>query len=110
MFITLAAVLVVVVSLYLLGAVFVASFAVDRALTLQTRKVEVAVFLNRDVTTEERDSIQPDLLAMPEVARPSIYESKQEAYERFKQLFARRAGHRRKRRRRTRCPRASASS
>lgn len=85
-FITIAAILVVVVSLYLVGAVFVASFAVDRALTLQTRKVEVAVFLNRDVTTEERDSIQRDLLAMPEVGSV-VYESKEEAYESFKELF-----------------------
>ena len=85
-FITIAAILVVVVSLYLVGAVFVASFAVDRALTLQTRKVEVAVFLNRDVTPEERESIERDLVAMPEVASV-VYESKQEAYEAFKELF-----------------------
>lgn len=85
-FITFAAVLVVSVSLYLVGVVLIASFAVDRALTLQTRKVEVAVFLNREVTPEERDSIQRDLLAMPEVGSVE-YESKQEAYERFKILF-----------------------
>jgi cell division transport system permease protein len=85
-FITMAAVLVVVVSMYLVGAVFVASFAVDRALTLQTKKVEVAVFLKRDITPEERDAIQRDLLAMPEVASVS-YESKQEAYDTFKRLF-----------------------
>ena len=85
-FITFAAVLVVSVSLYLVGVVLIASFAVDRALTLQTRKVEVAVFLNRDVTAEERDSIQRDLLAMPEVESVQ-YESKQDAYERFKILF-----------------------
>ena len=81
-----AAVLVVVVSMYLVGAVFVASFAVDRALTLQTKKVEVAVFLKRDVTAEEKDSIQRDLLAMTEVASVT-YESKQQAYETFKKLF-----------------------
>jgi cell division transport system permease protein len=85
-FITFAAVLVVSVSLYLVGVVLIASFAVDRALTLQTRKVEVAVFLNRDVTGEERDSIERDLQAMPEVDTVQ-YESKQEAYERFKVLF-----------------------
>ena len=85
-FITVAAVLVVSVSLYLVGVVLIASFAVDRALTLQTRKVEVAVFLNRDVTPEARDSIQKDLSAMPEVATVA-YESKEEAYERFKILF-----------------------
>ena len=85
-FITFAAILVVVVSLYLVGAVFVASFAVDRALTLQTRKVEVAVFLNRDISEEERRSIERDLLGMPEVGSVQ-YESKQEAYEAFKELF-----------------------
>ena len=85
-FITFAAVLVVVVSLYLVGAVFVASFAVDRALTLQTRKVEVAVFLNRDISEEERRSIEKDLQAMPEVGSVQ-YESKLEAFEAFKELF-----------------------
>ena len=85
-FITFAAVLVVSVSLYLVGVVLIASFSVDRALTLQTRKVEVAVFLNREVTAEERDSIQRDLLAMPEVGSVE-YESKQDAYDRFKILF-----------------------
>jgi cell division transport system permease protein len=85
-FITVAAVLVVSVSLYLVGVVLIASFAVDRALTLQTRKVEVAVFLSRDVTPPARDSIQKDLTEMPEVASVE-YESKEDAYERFKILF-----------------------
>ena len=85
-FITVAAVMVVTVSLYLVGVVLIASFAVDRTLTLQTRKVEVAVFLNKDVTPSERDSIQRDLLAMPEVGSVD-YETKQEAYEAFKVLF-----------------------
>jgi cell division transport system permease protein len=85
-FITFAAVLVVIVSMYLVGAVFVASFAVDRALTLQTKKVEVAVFLNQGITPDERASIQRDLVNMPEVASVK-YESKAEAYETFKKLF-----------------------
>jgi cell division transport system permease protein len=85
-FITVAAVLVVSVSLYLVGVVLIASFAVDRALTLQTRKVEVAVFLSKDVTPPARDSIQKDLTGMPEVASVE-YESKEDAYERFKILF-----------------------
>lgn len=85
-FLTLAAVLVVTVSLYLVGVVLIARFAVNRALGIQTRNVEVAVFLLRDIAPEGRDAIQRDLLAMPEVASVQ-YESKQEAYERFKQLF-----------------------
>jgi cell division transport system permease protein len=85
-FITVAAVMVVTVSLYLVGVVLIASFAVDRTLTLQTRKVEVAVFLNKEISPSERDSIQRDLLAMPEVGSVD-YETKQEAYEAFKVLF-----------------------
>jgi cell division transport system permease protein len=85
-FITVAAILVVVVSLYLVGSVLVASFALDRAITLQTRKVEVAVFLNKDVSADERSTIERDLLGMPEVASVQ-YESKQEAFESFKELF-----------------------
>jgi cell division transport system permease protein len=85
-FITAAAVLVVSVSLYLVGVVVIASFAVNRTLSLQTRKVEVAVFLNPDVTQDERDSIHRDLLAMPEIATVT-YESKDQAYEAFKILF-----------------------
>lgn len=85
-FMTVAAVLVVAVSLFLVGGVLLLSFALDRAVNLQTRKVEVAVFLAQDIAPEERDSIQRDLGAMPEVASVQ-YESKQEAFERFKQLF-----------------------
>lgn len=85
-FLTVAAIMVVTVSLYLVGGVLLGSSAFDRALSLQTRKVEVAIFLNLDITPEERRSIEADLRAMPEVER-IIYESKKDAYARFKQLF-----------------------
>src|SRR2546426_845760 len=85
-FMSVAAILVVAVSLYLVGGVLLLSFAIDRAVGLQTRKVEIAVFLNQDVTPDERNSLQQALVAMPEVGRVD-YESKQDAYERFKQLF-----------------------
>jgi cell division transport system permease protein len=85
-FLTIAAIMVVTVSLFLVGGVLLGSGAFDRALSLQTRKVEVAVFLSQDVTPEERAAIESDLRAMPEVSNV-IYEAKQEAYNRFKQLF-----------------------
>ncbi|HEX9695564.1 MAG TPA: permease-like cell division protein FtsX [Actinomycetota bacterium] len=87
-FMTLASVLVVAVSMYLVGGVLLGRFAVDRIIELQTRKVEVAVFLSPEVTAEQRTSIQNDLELMPEVAAGGIqYESKEQAYERFKKIF-----------------------
>jgi cell division transport system permease protein len=86
-FMAVAAVLVVAVSLFLVGGVLLLRGALNRAVSLQTRRVEVGVFLSKDATPQQRDAIQSDLNAMPEV-RSVIYESKQDAYERFKILFA----------------------
>ncbi|MFA5892114.1 MAG: permease-like cell division protein FtsX [Actinomycetota bacterium] len=86
-FMTLAAVMVVAVSLFLFGGVFLLRGAVTRSADLLTRKVEVAVFLAGDISGDERDQLQRDLLSMPEVDRV-VFESKQEAYTRFKKLFA----------------------
>lgn len=85
-FMTLASVLVVAVSLYLVGGVLLGRFAINRIIELQTRKVEVAVFLSPEVTDDQRTSIQNDLEVMPEVSSVT-YESKDEAYERFKEIF-----------------------
>jgi cell division transport system permease protein len=86
-FMAVAAVLVVAVSLFLVGGVLLLRSALNRAVTLQTRKVEVGVFLSKEVTPDQRTSIQQDLVAMPEVANV-IYESKPEAYQHFLVLFA----------------------
>ncbi|MHB8510872.1 MAG: permease-like cell division protein FtsX [Actinomycetota bacterium] len=86
-FMTLASVLVVAVSLFLVGGVLLGKYVFDRALELQTHKVEVAVFLNTDISSADRQGILDDLNHMPEVQQV-IYESKQEAYRRFRQIFA----------------------
>lgn len=86
-FMTVASVLVVAVSLYLVGGVLLGRFAINRIIELQTRKVEVAVFLSPEVTDDQRTAIKNDLEAMPEVQTPVSYESKEEAYERFKEIF-----------------------
>ena len=85
-FMLVQAVIVVAITLFLVGGVLIFSGSVNRAADLQTRKVEVGVFLATDVTPEQRDRIKNDLLAMPEVGNV-IYESKHEAFERFKVLF-----------------------
>jgi cell division transport system permease protein len=61
-------------------------------------KVEVSVFLcsadssvascgNKDITAEQRDSIRSDLQSNPQV-QTVYYESKEEAYQHFKEQFA----------------------
>jgi len=87
MFITVAAILVVGVSLFLGGSALLLQHATARASDQWTSQVEVAVFLTSDISADERTQLQSDLQAMPEVSRV-IYESKAQAYERFKRLFA----------------------
>src|SRR5439155_13721105 len=87
MFITIAAILVVGVSLFLGGSALLLQHATARASDQWTSQVEVAVFLTSDISPDERDQLQSDLQAMPEV-RSVTYESKAQAYERFKRLFA----------------------
>ena len=85
-FMSLASVMVVAVSLYLVGGVLLGRFAVNRFLDLQTEQLEVQVFLTGDVSEDERASIRADLEQMTEV-QTVVFESKQEAFNRFKQLF-----------------------
>ena len=87
LFMSFAAVLVVTIALALFGAVFIFRAAIARTADVATRQVRVTVFLVDDITSSQRDEIHNDLEAMPEVA-DVIYESKEEAYERFKILFA----------------------
>lgn len=87
LFVTFAAILVVSVSLFLFGGVFLLRNAISRTADLFTAQVRVTVFLTNDISSEERDALQRDLLAMPEVQSVG-YENKQQAYERFKRLFA----------------------
>ena len=49
-------------------------------------KVEVSIFLASNVTQEQRTQLQAELEAMPDVDQV-FYESKQQAYTRFKQQF-----------------------
>lgn len=86
-FMTAASVLVVAVSLYLVGGVLLGRHAINRIIELQTRKVEVAVFLSPDISPSQRDQIRESLVAMPEVQPPVDYETKQEAFRRFKEIF-----------------------
>ena len=87
LFMSFAAILVVSVSLFLFGGVFLLRNAISRTADIFTAQVRVTIFLTEDVSAEDREQIQSDLQAMPEVARVT-YEDKQQAFERFKKLFA----------------------
>jgi cell division transport system permease protein len=50
-------------------------------------KVQVSIFLTDDVTDEQRAAIETRLTDSPEV-KAYLYESKEEAYERFQQQFS----------------------
>jgi cell division transport system permease protein len=89
---TVAVILSVTVSLTLLGASLLLSDQVDLATDDWTGKVEVSIFLCDDVSTcppitdEQLEALRSDLEAQPVVAEV-FYESKQDAYERFTELF-----------------------
>jgi cell division transport system permease protein len=84
---TTAAVLTVAVSLFLVGGALLLQQAVNKA-TLQWRGgVELNIFLNPDVATTQRDGLEAELRAMPEV-KDVTYVDQEDAYEEFKQMFS----------------------
>jgi cell division transport system permease protein len=84
---TTAAVLTVAVSLFLVGGALLLQQAVNKA-TLQWRGgVELNIFLNPDVSTTQRDGLEAELRAMPEVKNVT-YVDQEAAYDEFKQMFA----------------------
>jgi cell division transport system permease protein len=89
---TVAVVLSVTVSLTLLGASLLLSQQVDLATDDWFGRVEVSIFLCDEITAcppiteEQREQLRTDLEDQPVVAEV-FYESKQDAYERFTELF-----------------------
>lgn len=94
---TLAVIITVAVSLGLFGASLLVRAQVSTMKDFWYDKVEVSVFLcgadsdggscaGGEVTQDQRESIRSDLDSMPEVEK-IYYESKREAYSRFKEQF-----------------------
>ena len=84
---TTAAILTVAVSLSLVGGALLLKQGVSKA-TIQWRGgVELNIFLNPDVAQSQRDGIQAELEAMPEVKRVSFV-NQEDAYQEFKTMFA----------------------
>lgn len=85
--ITLASVLTVAVSLFLVGASLMLRQGVENATARWQGGIEFVVFLNPDASQAQIDSVGTDLKESPEVERVTFIDQ-QAAYEEFKQLFA----------------------
>jgi cell division transport system permease protein len=88
---TVAVILSVTVSLTLLGASLLLSEQVDLATDDWVGQVEVSIFLCDgrtcpEITPEQEDQLRTDLEEQP-VVEEVFYESKEEAYDRFIELF-----------------------
>lgn len=85
-FISVAAILVMTISLFMFGAVFLLRGAIQRSVDLFTGNVEVAIFLEEDLSSDERDQLRSEIEALKEV-QTVTYESKEDAYKNFLELF-----------------------
>ena len=83
-----AAVSTVFISLFLLGGAILINREVSLVVNYTTEKVQVAVYLQDNLSTDEQNHILQILDSIPVVQQPVRYESKQQAYERFKRIFA----------------------
>lgn len=84
---TIAMIITMAVSLTMLGASGLLWAQVDKVKDLFYAQVQVSIFLTDDVTEEERASLETSLASDPLVSAYE-HESKEEAYEKAKRLFA----------------------
>src|SRR3954454_21332906 len=84
---TVAMILTTAISLGLMGTGLLIAGMISDMKEIYYDKVQVSIFLADNVTEEQRAAIQQKLDDSPEVAT-FIYESKDEAYARFKQQFS----------------------
>jgi len=85
--ITLASILTVAVSLFLVGASLMLRQGVENATARWQGGIEFVVFLNPDASPAQIESVGTDLRESPEVEKVTFIDQ-QGAYEEFKQLFA----------------------
>jgi cell division transport system permease protein len=82
-----AAVSTVFISLFLFGGAYLITREVNLVVDFTTEKVEVAVYLKDTISDAERQRLFTTIQNMNEVSTIK-YESKQQAFERFKRIFA----------------------
>ena len=84
---TVAMILTTAISLGLMGTGLLIAGMISEMKQIYYDKVQVSIFLADNVTAQQRSAIEAKLKASPEV-KHFIYESKDEAYDRFKQQFS----------------------
>jgi cell division transport system permease protein len=84
---TVAMILTTAISLGLMGTGLLIAGMISDMKEIYYDKVQVSIFLTDDVSEDQRNAIASQLDASPEVASV-VYESKEEAYERFRQQFS----------------------
>jgi cell division transport system permease protein len=84
---TVAMILTTAISLGLMGTGVLIAGMISHMKEIYYDKVQVSIFLADGVTDEQRSAIETQLKDSPEV-KSYIYESKDEAYERFQQQFS----------------------
>lgn len=84
---TIAMMITMTVSLTMLGASLLLYLQVDKMKDFYYQEVEVSIYLNGDITPEQRTAIDTELKADP-LVREYAYESKEQAYDNFKKIFA----------------------
>ncbi|MCU1667702.1 MAG: hypothetical protein JWP40_629 [Blastococcus sp.] len=84
---TVAMILTTAISLGLLGTGLLIAGMISDMKAIYYDKVQVSIFLSDTVTDQQRSAIETQLKNSPEV-KHFIYESKTEAYARFKQQFS----------------------
>jgi cell division transport system permease protein len=84
---TVAMILTTAISLGLMGTGLLIAGMIADMKEIYYDKVQVSIFLAEDVTDEQRALIEARLDGSPEV-KSFIYESKEEAFERFQQQFS----------------------
>lgn len=84
---TIAMIITMAVSLAMLGASGLMYLQVNSMKDFYYDQIEVAIFLNTDVTDQQRSDLNAALESNPLVAEV-IYESKEQAHEKFKTMYA----------------------
>jgi cell division transport system permease protein len=84
---TVAMILTTAISLGLMGTGLLIAGMISDMKAIYYDKVQVSIFLADGVTDEQRSAIETQLKGSPEV-KNYIYESKDEAYQRFQQQFS----------------------
>src|SRR3954453_8999159 len=83
---TIAMIITMAVSLTMLGASLLLYLQVNDMRDFYYDKIEVSIFLKADITQDQRSSLQADL-EHDALVQSVIYESKEQAYQRFKTQF-----------------------